>query len=106
MYKIVFVPFPFNKPRPALCLTEPMGRFGEVIVAFFTSQTPPDSQASDIVVDPLSSDGAGSGLKVVSTLPLHKLTTVNESSIRFEIGEISPALQSEVETRLRALFVL
>ncbi len=110
-YKIVFVPFAFadiafNKPRPALCLAEPMGRFGEVIVAFFTSQTPPDPQASDLLIDPFSSTGIGTGLKKISTLCLHKITTVNESAVNFEIGELPFALQTGVETRLRALFDL
>ena len=52
-YKIVLAPFPFGdqnarKTRPVLCLTNPVGRFDEVIVGFITSKTPEPFLSSDI----------------------------------------------------------
>lgn len=43
--KIVLVPFPFDdlsgsKVRPAACLTEPVGRYRHLFVAFVTSGRP------------------------------------------------------------------
>jgi mRNA interferase MazF len=45
--KIFLVPFPFDdasatKVRPAVCLTEPLGIYRHIILAFITSQVPPD----------------------------------------------------------------
>jgi mRNA interferase MazF len=65
-YKIVLVPFPFDdfpgtKVRPALCLTEKIGKHNHVVIAFITSKTPSDKTPSDIVIE-MSEQ---SGLKVV-----------------------------------------
>lgn len=44
-HRVVLIPFPFDdlsgtKVRPAVCLTEPLGRHRHVVLAFITSQVP------------------------------------------------------------------
>jgi mRNA interferase MazF len=55
--KVVLVPFPFDdlsttKVRPAVCLTHPIGPYRHVILAFITSQIPPD--LLEVLAQPLS----------------------------------------------------
>ena len=54
--KVVLVPFPFDdlsrtKVRPAVCLTDPIGRYRHVIAAFVTSRIPAELLATDLVLD-------------------------------------------------------
>jgi mRNA interferase MazF len=74
-FKIVLVPFPFDdlstaKVRPAVCLTDPIGTHRHVILAFITSQVPPDILDSDVVLDSSQADFVTTGLLVSSTLRL------------------------------------
>ena len=55
-YKVVLVPFPFDdltssKVRPAVCLSDPIGPYRHVILAFITSRVPDELLASDFVID-------------------------------------------------------
>jgi mRNA interferase MazF len=76
--KVVLVPFPFDdlsasKVRPAVCLTDSIGPHGHVILAFITSKIPDDLLYSDLVFKSDSPEFAETGLKVTSTLRLHRL---------------------------------
>jgi mRNA interferase MazF len=109
--KVVLVPFPFDdlstaKVRPAVCLTDPIGSHRHVILAFISSRTPTDSLESDVVLHSSQADFAKTGLRVSSTLRLHRLMTVTTTLIRRELGELSPRLQGEVGSKLRRLFAL
>ena len=109
--KIVLVPFPFDdlsttKVRPAVCLTEPIGLHNHVVLAFITSQVSPNLTDTDLVIASNQADFKATGLRVASTLRLHRLLTATTSLIQRELGELSPALQAEVATRLRRLFGL
>ncbi|MFQ5823141.1 MAG: type II toxin-antitoxin system PemK/MazF family toxin [bacterium] len=107
--KIVLVPFPFNdlssvKLRPAACLTNPISPHRHVVLAFITSQTPDDILESDIVLNSSRDDFNTTGLRVSSTIRLHRLMTVSASIIERELGELSPQMQVEVNKKLRKLF--
>ena len=109
--KVVLLPFPFDdlsvaKVRPAVCLTEPIGPYNHVVLAFITSQIPPDILETDFVLDARRGDFALTGLKVSSALRLHRLMTVTTSLIRCELGELSSGMKEEVDKRLRNLFEL
>jgi len=109
--KLVLLPFPFDdlsaaKVRPAVCLTEPVGPHHHVVLAFITSQVPQDMLETDLVLDVNQADFAVTGLKVSSTLRLHRLMTVTTSLIRRELGELSSNMKAEVDKRLRKLFGL
>ncbi len=110
-HKIILVPFPFddlttNKVRPAVCLTNSIGPHNHVIVAFITSRAPIVLLASDFLID-VDRDGfAQTGLRVSSTLRLHRLMTLSTGIIERELGRLPAWMGLEVESRLRALFGL
>lgn len=110
-YKVVLIPFPFDdlsssKVRPAVCLTNPIGAHRHVILAFITSQVSSEPLASDLVLDAGSPDFAATGLRVPSTLQLHRLMTATTALIRRELGQLPPGMQQKVNDRLRELFGL
>jgi mRNA-degrading endonuclease toxin of MazEF toxin-antitoxin module len=109
--KVVLVPFPFDdlssdKVRPAVCLTEPIGPHDHVIVAFITSSVADAPLDTDLVIDSSDPDFASTGLRVSSTLQLHRLLTVTRALLRRELGALSPEMQMLVQARLRRLFEL
>jgi mRNA interferase MazF len=109
--RVVLVPFPFDdlstaKVRPAVCLTNPIGVHRHIVLAFITSRIPAPLVSSDLVLDVGDSDFPMTGLRVSSTLRLHRLMTVTASIIQRELGELSPRMQAEVNAKLRDLFEL
>ena len=81
-YKIVIVPFPFDdlsssKARPAVCLTDEIQPYGHIVLAFITSRVAANPSATDFVIDLQNADFAPTGLKVSSTVRLHRLMTVS-----------------------------
>lgn len=79
--KVVLVPFPFDdlsatKVRPAICLTEPVDPLRHVVLAFITSTIPATPFETDIVLYASSPDFQATGLKVSSTIRIHRLITV------------------------------
>lgn len=110
-YKVVLVPFPFDdlsstKVRPAVCLTEPIGPHRHLVLAFVTSRIPARPLASDLVIDSQDKGFSQTGLRVSSTLQLHRLMTATKSLIRRQLGELPSSFQSQVDGRLRQLFGL
>lgn len=108
-YKIVLVPFPFDdlssqKVRPAVCLTDEIHPFDHIVLAFITSRVSQNPSDTDLVIDTADSDFANTGLKVSSTIKLHRLMTITSKIIKRELGELSQNQQAEVEKRLRQLF--
>jgi mRNA interferase MazF len=109
--KVVLVPFPFDdlssaKVRPAVCLTDPIGPHRHVILAFISSQIPADLLESDVVLDAGQTDFTTTGLRVTSTLRLHRLMTVTTALIRRELGNLPAQIEVEVADKLRKLFGL
>ena len=109
--KIVLVPFPFDdltasKVRPAVCLTDEIKPHSHLVLAFITSRISASTSATDFVIDKSDADFATTGLKVSSTIRLHRLMTVTKSIVLSELGELSLAQRTEIENRLRKLFNL
>lgn len=99
--KVVLVPFPFDdlsgeKVRPAVCLSNPIGSHRHVVLAFITSRIPNDLLETDVVLDLNHPNFNVTGLRVSSTLRLHRLMTVTTALIRRELGELSPEMHDEV----------
>jgi mRNA interferase MazF len=110
-HRVVLVQFPFDdlssaKVRPAVCLTEPVGPHQHLILAFVTSRVPASPLKTDLIIDANGADFAATGLRVSSTIQLHRLVTVTGTMLRRELGVLSPALRSHVQERLRKLFEL
>lgn len=109
--KIVLVTFPFDdfstvKVRPAVCLTEPIGIYEHVILAFISSKIPSDLLETDLILDSTQINFTTTGLRLTSTLRLHRIITVTLSLIQRELGELSPRLQGEVDYKIKKLFKL
>ena len=109
--KIVLVPFPFDdlsakKVRPAVCLTDPIGQYHHVILAFITSNTNQEFLETDVMLDSNDKNFNVTGLRVSSALRLHRLMTVTTSMICRELGELSPEMKKQVVEKLRKLFGL
>ena len=110
-HKVVLVSFPFDdlsssKVRPAVCLTDPIGPHKHVILAFITSRIPDKLLETDLVIDARNTDFRATGLQVSSTLQLHRLMTATTSLLQRELGVLSPAMQAQVNARLRKVFGL
>jgi len=108
-HKIVLVPFPFDdlsttKVRPAVCLTDEVLPYGHVVLAFVTSRVSDEAGSSDLIIDTADKGFAGTGLKVASTIRLHRLMTVTVSIIRRELGNLSADHIAEINIRLKKLF--
>lgn len=107
--KVVLLPFPFDdlsttKVRPAVCLTDPIGSYEHVVLAFITSRTPEALLDTDVMLSPERPGYEETGLRLPSVLRLHRLMTVSMSLIRRELGVLSPEMQTEVDEKLRGLF--
>jgi mRNA interferase MazF len=109
--KVVLVPFPFDdlsstKVRPAVCSSDPVGEHRHVVVAFLTSRLPDAPLDSDLLLQCADPEVQGMGLRVDSTLRLHRLVTLSTEMFRRELGKVSPFLQTQIDDRLRRLFHL
>ncbi len=105
--KIVLVRFPFDdlsttRVRPAVCLTDPVGRYRHIVLAFVTSQKPSHPLPTDIDL-PASPT---TGLLVPSVLRLHRIMTTPTSLTLRELGRVPPAAQSLIDDAMRDLFQL
>jgi mRNA interferase MazF len=109
---IVLVPFPFDdltstKIRPVVCLTDRIGPHNHVVVTFITSKIPADLLDTDIVIEESTcNDFQQTGLKVSSTIRLHRMMTIAASMIRRELGRLPENLNAEIDDRLVKLFKL
>jgi len=109
--RIVLVPFPFDdlsiaKVRPAICLTNPIGPHRHVIVSFISSRIPAELLETDLMLDSTKDDFSKTGLRVSSTIRLHRLMTVSTAIFQRELGELPPGIQKELDNKLRKLFSL
>jgi len=109
-YKIVLVPFPFDdlsatKVRPAVCLTDEIRPYGHIVLAFITSKIAAPAP-SDLIIDLSDVDFRSTGLKVSSTIRLHRLVTISRTVVRRQLGRLSVDQISEMKRRLSALFEL
>lgn len=97
---------PGTKLRPVFVLTGPLGQVPEVLVAYISSVVPSALLPTDIVIDPLTPEGSGTKLKVVSVLRLHKLATIHQPNLVRFLGRGSPSLMDDVIDRLRNMLGL
>ncbi|MGA7732947.1 MAG: type II toxin-antitoxin system PemK/MazF family toxin [Chloroflexia bacterium] len=109
--KVVLIPFPFDdlsdmKVRPAVCLTDGIGEHGHVVLAFITSNIAARPLDTDYVLEANQPDFPLTGLRVSSTIRLHRMITVTDRIILRELGELSQDMQGNIEEKLRELFGL
>jgi mRNA interferase MazF len=106
---IVLVPFPFDdfsasKVRPALCLTNEIGMYKHVIIAFISSKIPEDLIESDILIKKHSENNNGTGLTVDSVIRLHKIATIPKGLIKRKLGSVNKTIVLEIRNKINQLF--
>jgi mRNA interferase MazF len=106
---IVLVPFPFDdfsatKVRPALCLTNEIGKYKNVIIAFISSKIPEDLIESDIIIKKQSDNSYDTGLTADSVIRLHKIVTVPKSLIKRKLGMVNKTIALEIKEKISQLF--
>lgn len=106
---IVLVPFSFDdfsasKVRPALCLTNEIGKYNHIIIAFISSRIPEDMMESDLVLLKNSVDAMGTGLVVDSVIQLHKMITIPKGLIKRKLGIINQSMESVIKEKITRLF--
>ena len=89
--KIVLVPFSFDdfsaiKVRPAICLTEPIGRFGHIVIAFISSVIENYEKQVDFLVDDRELDFLDTGLNQTSVIKLYKRVSIPKTSVLRQLG--------------------
>jgi mRNA interferase MazF len=89
-----------------VCLTDPIGPHQHVVLAFISSQPIAELLESDLSLAPEHPDFRATGLRVPSTLRLHRLLTASLAIAQRELGELSSALLTQVASRLRKLLAL
>lgn len=107
--KIVLVPFPFEdfstrKVRPALCLSEPIGKFEHVIVAFISSKISDQLEESEFEIKPEEEEWRQTGLIVPSVLKLHKMISLPKTLILRELGYFPKSKLEDLEKRIKMIF--
>jgi mRNA interferase MazF len=107
--KIVLVPFPFDdlskiKVRPALCLSNSIGKFNHVVIAFITSKIPDDLTETDLVVNVQGNGFKETGLLVDSVIRVHKIVTIPMYLIKRELGHLNQNLSKEIKHKIELLF--
>jgi mRNA interferase MazF len=108
-YSFVLVSFPFedfktSKVRPALCLTEPVGDYEHIVLAFISSKLPDILLDSDQIIRFESQMGKTSGLMVDSVVRFHKIVVIPKSLIKRRLGELDSEGIKFVKTKIKALF--
>ena len=110
---IVIVPFPFqDKPgekiRPALVIQSDTEnrRLANTILAMITGNLDDAGQATSVLVDPRTPEGAGSGLNGPSLVKCYNLATVRQRRVLQVIGHLSDALMQQVNQALKAALAL
>ena len=109
-HRFVLVAFPFDdlsstKVRPALCLTNAIGNYRHVVVAFVTSRVDTlETVHSDVVFLPSDQDFGVTGLRVGSRLRLHRLLTVPQDVVLRVLGRLPPEREPELREKISKLF--
>jgi len=106
---IILVPFPFDdlsayKVRPALCLTNEIGKYNHIIIAFISSRISEEQNDTDLILFKDSENSIGTGLSVDSVIKLHKMVTIPKSLIKRKLGIINTTLEPIIREKIFRLF--
>jgi mRNA interferase MazF len=106
--EIYLAKFPFGdapgmKLRPVLVLTGPIGPVPEVLVAYISSVIPSQLLPSDLVLDPSLPPFRSTHLKTPSALRLHKLATIQCTSLVRYLGQLEADAWLMVTQKLASL---
>lgn len=102
-HALVTAPFPYTdsgdyKIRPVLCLSEPVGPYSEILVAFVTSKIPYHQLKTDLTMTKEQSQQVG--LPSASAIRLHRITTLNRNQLQGYLGHLPGHLQEEASQKV------
>ncbi len=92
--------------RPAVCLTNSIGAYRHVVIAFITSQVAKANEPTDVLLTEIDANFRDTGLKVSSAVRLHRLVTIPTRVIKRQLGKIPTDHQREIEQKIKKLFEL
>lgn len=106
---VVIVSFPFadgsrGKNRPALVVQNDRDnrRLTQTVVAMITGNIRYASEATQLLVDPQSPEGAGSGLRGPSAVKCCHLYTIEQQNVQRIIGRLPSEGMLQINACLRA----
>jgi mRNA-degrading endonuclease toxin of MazEF toxin-antitoxin module len=104
---LVYVPnvgSPGGKVRPALVVQSDHNnaRLNETIMAAITSNTSRTHEATQLLIEVVTPDGAASGLLHDSAVRCERLHSIPQADVRRVIGKLSVALLSQIDNCLKA----
>ncbi len=106
---VVIVDFPFSdqparKRRPAVVVQGDVynQRIAKTVVAMVTGNLARINDPAHLFVDPATSDGASSGLRVPSLVSCNNLFTVDQEDILRTLGHLSDVLAHRLDDCLKA----
>jgi mRNA interferase MazF len=107
---VVLVTFPFTdltgtKVRPAVIVSA-NPQTEDMVVAFISTVIPPVLAPTDYQLDEQHREFHQTGLRFRSVFRLRRLTTLERHLIRRRLGRVSPALQAELDARLKLALAL
>ncbi|HEY2726607.1 MAG TPA: type II toxin-antitoxin system PemK/MazF family toxin [Parafilimonas sp.] len=99
--EIVLVPFPYDdfsklKVRPAVCLTNEIGYYNQIVNAYITSSIPDKPENSDVLLLSSLNGFNKTGLKIDSTIRLHRLASIPSHTIINYIGNVPFAIMEQI----------
>jgi mRNA interferase MazF len=105
---LVLVRFPFtdlsgSKVRPAVIVTPTkfLSMTDDVLCAFISSSLPDPMLSSDVLLNSVHVDFQKTGLKRTSVLRTHKLVLLDKELVYSKLGDLSIALEKEMDGGLR-----
>lgn len=95
---------PGGKVRPALIVQSDHNnaRLNETIIAAITSNTSRVHEATQLLIEVATPDGAASGLLHDSAVRCERLHSIPQADVRRVIGHLSGALMQKIEDCLKA----
>jgi len=95
---------PGGKVRPALVIQSDHNnvRLNETIIAAITSNLAHAQEATQLLVDITSPDGAASGLLHNSAVRCERLHSISQADVRRVIGRLSDAMMQDIDNCLKA----
>ena len=110
---VVIVEFPYadgrrGKNRPSIVIQNDRDnrRLANTVVAMVSGNIAYSSESSQVLVDPISQEGASSGLHGPSVVKCCNLYTVRQQDVLKTIGQLSPVMMDRINHALRAALAL
>jgi mRNA interferase MazF len=110
---VVLADFPFqdipgSKVRPAVVVQNDSDNqaLANTILAMITGNLSEAARPTNVLIDPATNDGAGSGLRGPSLIKCCNLATVRKQRILQVIGHLSDAISKQLTAALKAALEL